>query len=121
MKTPSSAVKITLALGLFFLSISQSVAQDVIQVGATLPLTGPLALYGTAFRNGAVLAEQEINGSGPSAPQLKVVFNDNQGDPKLAVSDARHLIEVEKVPALIGAMDFLTVPVLPITESKKVS
>lgn len=38
--------------------------EEVVKIGATAPLTGPLAIYGVTATNGSKLAMEEINKNG---------------------------------------------------------
>lgn len=53
----------------------------VIGVGGIGPLSGDMAKYGTAVRNGAALAIEEINAMG--GVQFEMNFKDNSGDAEL--------------------------------------
>ncbi|MDR1710636.1 MAG: ABC transporter substrate-binding protein [Propionibacteriaceae bacterium] len=58
--------------------------QAAFKVGATGPLTGPAALYGTAARNGAQIAVDEINALG--GIQLELNYQDDEHDAEKAVN-----------------------------------
>ena len=98
--------KISLLLFLFFLfSCNSNVQEKEIKLGAILPLTGEAAVYGQNCKNGILLAVQEINKSGGiRGDSLKVVFEDSQLMPKVAVNVFNHLVSVEKVVAIIGPL-----------------
>lgn len=57
---------------------------DTIKIGGTGPLTGDYAIYGLAAKHGAEIAVEEINALGGLKFELK--YEDDQGDPELAVN-----------------------------------
>lgn len=72
-----------------------------IQIGIMLELSGPFAANGTNIENGWKLAAQEL---GDTVDGRKVVgiFSDEQGDPNIALSQARQLIQQDNVALLEG-------------------
>lgn len=81
-----------------------SPAGTVITLGALLPRSGPLGAFGDGMENGVRLAVQEINQSGGVlGMKLGVVSCDDGTDADKAVRAARHLVDVAKVDAIIGA------------------
>ncbi|MFH1802062.1 MAG: ABC transporter substrate-binding protein [archaeon] len=94
---------------------------DTITIGATFPLTGELSVYGEAYKNGAILAQEEINRNGGiDGKKLKISFQDNKGDAKTAVGDVMYLINVERVPIILNSMEYLTLASKDIAEKNKV-
>lgn len=73
-------------------------------IGVSLPQTGPKALVGRNFKQGVELAVSEINASGGVLGKpLEVVFEDDQGDnPNGAINAVNKLMQVSKVPVMIG-------------------
>ena len=54
---------------------------DVFKIGATGPLTGGLAYYGTEVKQGAELAIEEVNAAGGiNGVQVEMNFQDDEGD-----------------------------------------
>ncbi|SRR6266436_764737 len=91
--------------------------ESSVRVGVALPLTGDAAVYGKALRNGIELALSEENGK---EPKLSLTYEDDQGQGAQAVSAARKLIDVEKVPVIIGgAMSATAEAIIPICDSSK--
>jgi branched-chain amino acid transport system substrate-binding protein len=92
--------------------------EQVVRVGVILPLTGEAAVYGKAIRNGIEIAQGE---EGNSPIKVSLVYEDDQGQAAQAVSAARRLIDVEKVPAIIGgAMSSTAEASIPICDASKV-
>ncbi len=76
-----------------------------ITIGALLPMSGDLADYGQNVQKGVNLAVQQINeAGGPLGKKLKVVFRDCQSEPTALRDGAEKLVNVDKVPAIIGPM-----------------
>ena len=83
---------------------SGSDAKNQITIGAALPLSGPVAYYGDSAQKGIDLALDEVNAAGGVRDcQLKVLYEDTQGNAKGAMAAVRKLISVDRVPAIIGA------------------
>jgi ABC-type branched-subunit amino acid transport system substrate-binding protein len=78
---------------------------EEITIGALLPLSGDLAVYGQTVQKGVNLAVKQINqAGGPLGMKLKVVFRDSQTDPTALRDGAEKLVNVDKVPAIVGPM-----------------
>lgn len=76
-----------------------------ITVGAIVPLTGDNAVYGVALKNGMDLARDEVNSrGGVHGKPLRILFEDDQADPRQGVTAFTKLASVNKVPMVIGAM-----------------
>lgn len=76
-----------------------------ITIGALLPMSGDLAEYGQNVQKGINLAVKQINeAGGPLGKEIKVVFRDCQTDPTALRDGAEKLVNVDKVPAIIGPM-----------------
>jgi len=92
---------------------------DGVRIGVALPLTGDAAVYGKALKNGIELALEEHRQSGGFPVTL--VYEDDQYSPKMAVSAIQKLIQVDKVPVIIGGAGSTTAePVIPICDKNKV-
>jgi len=87
-----------------------------IRIGATLPLTGSLAIAGNDTQRGIELALEEFR-----SPELalEVVFDDNQHNAKQAVSSAQKLLDVDQVNFIISMWDMADV-IAPLAERKQV-
>ncbi len=86
------------------------------KIGVLLPLTGNIGEYGERVRKGIELAREEIRDI-----KIEVVYEDTQGIPRLGISGAKKLVDVDKVRYIIGAVSSsVTLAVEPITTRKKV-
>jgi ABC-type branched-subunit amino acid transport system substrate-binding protein len=74
-----------------------------LKIGALFPFTGDLSDFGPAFLEAAELAVNEINaGGGVNGQPIELVQGDSATSPQQAVEEARRLIELEGVPAIVG-------------------
>jgi branched-chain amino acid transport system substrate-binding protein len=82
-------------------------AAEEVVIGNILPLSGSAAPIGMVGRQIRELAVEEINGSGGiqslGGAKLKMIYADSRGDPKIAISEAERLINVDKVSLITGA------------------
>lgn len=77
--------------------------QDIVRVGAILPLTGDLASYGVDTRKALELAAKQINNKGGiNNKQVEVIFEDSKGTSSLAASAINKLISVDNVIGILG-------------------
>ena len=99
-----SVVIIMMGFGLLLMN-STAYSDDVIKIGSLLPMSGDLAAYGKCVQQGVNLAVKHLNeAGGPLGMTLKVVFRDSQTDPTALRDSAEKLVNVDKVPAIVGPM-----------------
>jgi branched-chain amino acid transport system substrate-binding protein len=86
-----------------------AMAQEVVKIGTLIPLTGPLAEFGPNFRKAADLAAGHLKDAGLT---LQLIHADDETSAIPAVAAARKLVDVDKVPAIVGAAaSGVTIPV----------
>ena len=92
-------------------------AQDEpLRIGTLFPITGDLSDFGPAFFNSAELAVNQINeGGGVNGQPVELIPGDTATSPQQAVEEARRLIEIEGVSALVGPAG--SGEALPVAES----
>jgi branched-chain amino acid transport system substrate-binding protein/urea transport system substrate-binding protein len=74
-----------------------------VKVGAALPFSGGLELFGDQARIGLDLAAAEINAAGGIlGSQVEIIYEDNKTDPKTTNERARKLIQSDEVIAVTG-------------------
>lgn len=97
---------VLLAVGLLLgLSLTGFVAPEKIKIGDLVALTGGLGPYGPPIRDGAQLAVDQINAAGGILGQeLELVVRDTATSPDVGRDAATKLVEVDKVPAIVGAL-----------------
>lgn len=84
---------------------SSSAESRPITIGAVLCLTGSGAEYGKDAERGIMLAVDELNSQGGiSGRRVRVLVEDDQTQPRVAVSAAEKLISVNDVKVIIGAV-----------------
>ncbi|HEY8383481.1 MAG TPA: ABC transporter substrate-binding protein [Microvirga sp.] len=83
-------------------------------VGVVVELTGPAGRFGQAAAKSIELAFKEINDAGGAAGcQLAVDLRDSQSQGSVAVDQARQLVDLKRVPAIIGGIiSSVSLPVL---------
>lgn len=99
---------------------------DVITIGTSLPLTGPLQAFGTSLQTGYEAAIDEVNADGGldiggTKHEIELVVQDNASDGDTAGEQARSLVLDDGAVALLGpATPPLTIPVSAVAEQLKV-
>jgi ABC-type branched-subunit amino acid transport system substrate-binding protein len=98
-------------------------AQETIKIGGIMSLTGGGASIGKVAETGWKLAVEEINAAGGIlGKKVELVLADTTTDPTHAVSEARRLIENEKIDVLVGpATSQETIPIVAVTNEKKIA
>ena len=71
-------------------------------VGAILPVTGPLSLYGRYFEEGLRMAVEDFNRD--NTRQIKLVTSDSKGTPVDAVKAVRKLVLEEGAIGIVGSV-----------------
>lgn len=78
-------------------------AQETVNMGAVLSLTGANATVGEDVRRAVALAVDKVNASGGVlGKKFGVIVEDSGGNPTTALNSARKLVSVDKVPVVIG-------------------
>lgn len=93
-------VALVAVVGYFVWKSSQektSREKEVVRIGVILPLTGNAASYGKALKGGFDLAISDEK-------DIELVYEDSQGDPKVAVAGVNKLLFVNKVDMVVGDM-----------------
>lgn len=89
--------------------LEEKMPKPAIKIGATLALSGPFAFIGQAEQYGIELAVKEINeGGGVAGRMIEVVYEDNAGDAKNAVSGVQKLIHKDNVDVFYSAFTHIT-------------
>jgi branched-chain amino acid transport system substrate-binding protein len=103
MKLHYTAAAAALALLAGGAHAQQGVSKDEILVGTIQDLSGPIAAFGKAVRQGMLLRIDEINEQGGiHGRKLKLIAEDNGYDPKKAVLAAQKLVNQDKVFIVAG-------------------
>jgi len=100
MKKTAILLLSLLMLALIFYGCGKK--EDVIKIGVAGPMTGDQAKMGTDFKNGVTLAVEEWNAKGGVlGKKIALTIEDDQHDPKQAVSVANKLVNADAV-GIIG-------------------
>jgi ABC-type branched-subunit amino acid transport system substrate-binding protein len=87
-----------------------------LRIAVLLPFTGDLSDFGPSFLDTAQLAVDQINaGGGVNGQPMELVQGDSATSPQQAVEEARRLIELEGVSAIVGPAG--SGETLPVAES----
>lgn len=99
MKKILIGISVLIAITLIVLILPKNNNTNVsgIKIGVIAPLTGPLAEYGEAFKNGIVLAQEKNPDS-----NVTFVFEDSAEDPKKAISAFYKLRDQDKVSTIFN-------------------
>jgi branched-chain amino acid transport system substrate-binding protein len=109
------ALAAMLSSGAALLSPAPALAQGCTHaVGMVVSLTGPAGRFGQAAAKSAELAFRDINGAGGAAGcQLAIDLRDAQSQGTVAVDQARQLVDLKRVPAILGGIiSSVSIPIL---------
>ncbi len=82
---------------------TSATSAESIKIGAVLPFSGGVELYGGQAKLGLDLAAKDINaGGGILGRPVELIYEDDKTDPAVAVAATRKLIERDGVLAMIG-------------------
>ena len=118
-----SIIGIFLLAGLLTVGVSVSpVAAGPVTIGSISPLTGTNAVQGLDMKRGEELALEEINAAGGiNGNPLKIIWEDTESSAKGGMDAVHKLVEINKVPLIIGAYSSgISLPTGQWTNSKKV-
>jgi len=90
--------------------------EETIKIGALLPLTGNAAYVGQDIKTAIEVAVEDLSGEGI---EVKIIYEDHQGNPTMASSGALKLISQE-VDGLFVAMSSPSAAIAPIAEKNKI-
>lgn len=96
----------TMAAGLALAAPLPAPAQDcTTTIGSVVSLTGPAGRFGQAAAKSIELAFRDLNAAGGVAGcKLELDVRDAQSQGTVAVDAARQLVDIKKVPAIIGGI-----------------
>ncbi len=103
------------------LAMSSAIAAAAVSFGASLPLTGGLAINGQKHKEGYELCVDLINKNGGLLGEpVSIVISDNQSTNETAQAQFERLINEDKVSALLGTFSSrITFPTTSIAEQNK--
>lgn len=119
------AILLTLSLAACGGTTGTGGSSQTISLGTSLPITGPLATFGTVLQLGYNRAISEVNASGGisingTKEKVQLIVLDNKSDPNTASEQARTLFLKNGVVALLGsATPQLNIPISNVAEQLK--
>ena len=91
------------------------------KIGHIVPLTGSNAEFGTSFNQTAQMAVDEINNAGGiNGVKVALLSEDSMADPKQGISAFNKLVQVDKVPVVIGAWSTVLMATAPVADQNQV-
>ena len=84
MKFNKALVAMLLAVVMVMGMAFSAVAEEALKIGVIGPFTGPAAIYGTACRNGAQIAAEQINAQG--GMQIELFNEDDEHDAEKSIN-----------------------------------
>ncbi len=108
MKNVFKFVQTAAAIGLMIGAATSASAADEIMIGASLPLSGPLAGFGLYQKWGYETAVNDLNKTGGITIDgkkilVKLVIRDDKTDANVTASNTETLISRDKVVAMLGS------------------
>ncbi|HLW55158.1 MAG TPA: ABC transporter substrate-binding protein [Candidatus Angelobacter sp.] len=98
------AIKITALIALWLSLAASAIGQNTVKIGVITSLTGSLAAFGEAHKNGYAIALEEINSKGGVlGKKVELDFYDDQSKPDQAVQGVSKLLDQDHVALLLGA------------------
>lgn len=105
----------------FLLSLPAASYAQEMKIGASAPLTGPAAYFGTYMKRAVDLAFEEVNAKGGvKGRKLVVVWEDDKGNPAAAVTALKKLVSVDKVPVVMGSLTATSLAMVPAADKEGV-
>jgi branched-chain amino acid transport system substrate-binding protein len=97
--------------------VQKPAEENVIKIGAILPLTGPGAIFAQYIKEGIELALDEINKASPL--RVSIVYEDSKNQPKEGVAAYNKIVINEKPPIIIVALSSVAKALAPLAENTK--
>lgn len=93
--------------------------EDVIKIGAILPLTGTASEFGIGNKNGIDLALEKVNSTGGiNGRKVQIIYEDSKNEPKTGVNTFNKILATQKVNSLFVCMSSVSMAVKPLAEEK---
>ena len=120
MKTLTTLAATT-AFSMSLLAGTHAIAQEPVEIGVLLPLSGSNASAGAKTMHGINAALEEVNAFGGvlGGRELSLIVEDTESKPQAAIEAVRKLVDVNDVPLVLGAISSaVTIPTAEYTISK---
>ncbi len=100
---------------------AEAKSENEILIGAVFAMTGPIASYGQESVNGIKMALDEVNKTPINGKTIKLLVEDNKGEPVESANAVRKLIDINKVDLVLGSVaSSNTLASSPIAQAAKV-
>lgn len=98
-------VAVSVVGGYFLLTSNRQLSGESVKIGFINPLTGDASSIGTVAKAAVEIAVEEVNRTGGiNGRPLEVIYEDGQCNAKTANNAANKLINIDKVPVIIGGL-----------------
>jgi len=94
----------------------QNKQPEAIKIGAILPLTGPAASFGSAMKNGILLAQKQLKKEGLN---IDIIIEDGQGDPQPSLITFRKLLNAN-TKIFITSVSGVCLSIIPAAQKEKI-
>lgn len=100
--------------GIWYGASKKSAEKEQIKIGAILPLTGKSAEFGNWMKQGLEMAAEKINSeNGIDSKEIKILFEDSQGDAKTGLSAYNKLRLTNNIQYLFSSISGVVLAILP--------
>lgn len=112
---------LTALLAVMFFAVN-SMAANVVKVGALVSITGPTAFLGVPEENTLKMLVSDINKTGGvNGEKIKLIIYDTKGSPSSGVVLAKKLIYTDKVSVIVGpTRSGTTLAIIPLIQRAKI-
>jgi branched-chain amino acid transport system substrate-binding protein len=95
-------------------------ADEAYRIGALFPISGPMAVFGDAFRAGADLAAEHVRADNRLGRPIEIRYEDSQGQVQPTLIGMNKLARQERLPYVMIGLASASKMVAPIVEREKV-
>ena len=122
MRVLSLVLVLALMLSIGLMLTSCQAGSKTIKIGAIMPMTGDVSLYGTGTINSIKIAIDEINKAGGiNGMQVDLIFEDDENKPEKSVDAYNKLVTKDKVDVIIGCLTSkCSLAVAPLAQKDKI-
>ncbi len=104
----------------WYLYQNRETSDNVVKIGAVLPLTGPISVMGKEIRNSLELAEKNINQNGGiKGKTVKLIVEDGKYTPKDSINALNKIMGLYDVTGMLAFGNTPTAQLVPMIEEKK--
>lgn len=104
---------IVCAISVLTFAYCNAAAAEPSTIGAMSELTGPFARFGEDCRRGYELAQSS------SSADIRIVYGDNQNDPKVGISEFRRMVDTEHASMIVTSRSPVALALNPLSVQQK--